>query len=308
MEPPVGRTWPARAYTVEPEAVRRYADAVGERSPIYHEAGAASAAGFDGIVAPPAFAAVVCAAAVAAVIFDPAVGLFDPEVGISSYRFVHKRQRFRFHRPILAGAELETRARLADASSSEDGRARRVFESETVDASGEPVVTARYEGVVPPAGGSSGRRRSAPGAADPEPEREARPTVARPAAAGDGLPPLEVTPGPDATRRYAEASGDFTPFHLDDEAAKAVGLPGIILHGLYSFALLVRAHTAPYDSDPRVLRGLAGGFRRPAFPGRPLSTRLEVVAVEDGRLHTQGALLQDGRAVIDGVEGLLEPR
>lgn len=302
--PPVGRLWPARRYVAEPAAIRAYADAVGERSPIHHEEAAARAAGLDGLVAPPAFAAVVSAAAVAAVIFDPEVGLFDPEVGLSSYRFVHKRQRFRWHRPIVAGDELETRASLAEAGTSADGRPRRAFESETIDARGEPVVSGRYEGVVP-AFGSSGKRRRPAGneevAAPVEP-------VERPAAAGDGFPLLEVTPGPQATRRYAEASGDLTPFHLDDEAARAVGLPGVILHGLYSYALVVRAHTAPFGSDPRTLAELSAGFRRPAFPGRPLRARLEVTAVREGRLQTSGELRQDGRAVIDGVEGVVVPR
>jgi len=102
-EPPVGREWPAREWEAQPEQLRRYASAVGESEAIYHDVGAARERGFDDLVAAPAFAAVVVAPAVAAVIFDPEVGLFDPEVGISSYRFVHKRQLFRWHRPIIAG-------------------------------------------------------------------------------------------------------------------------------------------------------------------------------------------------------------
>ena len=121
--PPVGRQWPAREWEVEPAKLREYADAVGEREPIFHDAAAARDRGFDDIVAAPAFAAVVVTPAVAAVIFDPEVGLFDPEVGLSSYRFVHKRQLFRWHRPIVAGDVLTTRARLADASEAPDGRA-----------------------------------------------------------------------------------------------------------------------------------------------------------------------------------------
>jgi len=160
--PPVGREWPAREWQVEPAKLREYASAVGETEPIYHDAVAARALGFTDLVAAPAFAAVVVAPAVAAVIFDPEVGLFDPEVGISSYRFVHKRQLFRWHRPIVAGDALVTRARLVDASEASDGRAGRVFESETVDGAGERVVSARYEGVVPPVGG--GRREGSSGA------------------------------------------------------------------------------------------------------------------------------------------------
>ena len=40
----------------------------------------------------------------------------------------------------------------------------------------------------------------------------------------------------DQTYRYAEASGDPMQIHLDEEFAKAVGLPGIIIHGLCTMA------------------------------------------------------------------------
>lgn len=41
--------------------------------------------------------------------------------------------------------------------------------------------------------------------------------------------------------RYAEASGDTNPIHLDDEIARAVGLPGVIAHGMFTMALAARA-------------------------------------------------------------------
>ena len=52
-----------------------------------------------------------------------------------------------------------------------------------------------------------------------------------------------MTPDKYLPHRYAGASGDFNPIHIDPEFAKAVGLPGNILHGLYSMAQVARAHT-----------------------------------------------------------------
>ena len=54
----------------------------------------------------------------------------------------------------------------------------------------------------------------------------------------------EVTLTPDRylTYRYAGASGDFNPIHLDDEFARSVGLPGRILHGLWTMAQVARVH------------------------------------------------------------------
>ena len=59
---------------------------------------------------------------------------------------------------------------------------------------------------------------------------------------GQQLPDLKVTPDRYLTYRYAGASGDFNPIHIDPEFAKAVALPGTILHGLYMMGLVARAN------------------------------------------------------------------
>jgi acyl dehydratase len=41
--------------------------------------------------------------------------------------------------------------------------------------------------------------------------------------------------------RYAGASGDFNPIHWSDRVARAVGLPGVIAHGMYTMALAAQA-------------------------------------------------------------------
>ncbi len=60
---------------------------------------------------------------------------------------------------------------------------------------------------------------------------------------GASIPSLSVTPDKYLTNRYAGASGDFNPIHIDEEFAKAVGLPGRILHGLWTMAQVARAQT-----------------------------------------------------------------
>ncbi len=50
---------------------------------------------------------------------------------------------------------------------------------------------------------------------------------------GQELPTLTVTPDAYLTVRYAGASGDFNPIHIDEDFARSVGLPGRILHGLW---------------------------------------------------------------------------
>ena len=62
---------------------------------------------------------------------------------------------------------------------------------------------------------------------------------------------LKVTPDKYLPYRYAGASGDYNPIHLDPEFAKQVGLPSNILHGLYSMAQVARACTQAAGGDPR---------------------------------------------------------
>lgn len=79
--------------------------------------------------------------------------------------------------------------------------------------------------------------------------------------AGDAIPELRVTPDKYVTYRYAGASGDFNPIHIDEEFAKAVGLPGRILHGLWTMAQVARAAEETAGGGPGSLRRLAVQFR-----------------------------------------------
>jgi len=77
--------------------------------------------------------------------------------------------------------------------------------------------------------------------------------------AGDTIE-LKVTPDPYVTVRYAGASGDFNPIHIDEQFAQQVGLPARILHGLWTMAQVARAHTEAYGG-PATLKRLSVQFR-----------------------------------------------
>jgi acyl dehydratase len=83
---------------------------------------------------------------------------------------------------------------------------------------------------------------------------------------GDQIAALRVTPDKYLPHRYAGASGDFNPIHIDPEFAKAVGLPGTILHGLYMMGLVARANTEAAGGDPRALKRLSVQFRGMGAP------------------------------------------
>jgi acyl dehydratase len=83
---------------------------------------------------------------------------------------------------------------------------------------------------------------------------------------GEAIPELRVTPDKYLPHRYAGASGDFNPIHIDPEFAKAVGLPNTILHGLYTMGLVSRAATDIAAGDPKSLKRLSVQFRGMGAP------------------------------------------
>ena len=99
--------------------------------------------------------------------------------------------------------------------------------------------------------------------------------------AGDALPDLAVTPDKYLTYRYAGASGDFNPIHIDDEFARSVGLPGRILHGLWSMAQVARAQTEA-AGGPDKLKRLSVQFRGMGLPEVELVVTSTVREVRDG--------------------------
>ncbi len=115
-----------------------------------------------------------------------------------------------------------------------------------------------------------------------------------------------MTPDKYVPHRYAGASGDFNPIHIDPEFAKAVGLPGNILHGLYAMAQVARANVAAADGDPRALRRLSVQFRGMGFPEQEITVSGEVKEMRDGRAFVDTVAEQSGNQIIRNAEAELE--
>ena len=123
---------------------------------------------------------------------------------------------------------------------------------------------------------------------------------------GDTIPELRVTPDKYLPHRYAGASGDFNPIHIDPEFAKQVGLPGNILHGLYGMAQVARANAAAAGDDPRRLKRLSVQFRGMGFPEKEIVVTGTVKEVRDGRAFVDTVAEQDGNQIIRNAEAELE--
>jgi acyl dehydratase len=119
--------------------------------------------------------------------------------------------------------------------------------------------------------------------------------------AGDAIPELKVTPDRFLTVRYAGASGDFNPIHIDEDFAKQVGLPGRILHGLWTMAQVARAQTEA-AGGPQALQRLAVQFRGMGFPEAEVTVTGEVREVRDGVAIVDTRAEQNGKAIIRNAE------
>jgi acyl dehydratase len=113
---------------------------------------------------------------------------------------------------------------------------------------------------------------------------------------GDKLE-LKVTPDPFVTVRYAGASGDFNPIHIDEAFAKQVGLPGRILHGLWTMAQVARTLTDA-GGGPETLKRLSVQFRGMGALGEEIVVSGTVTEVDGGVATVEAEAEQSGNRII----------
>jgi acyl dehydratase len=122
---------------------------------------------------------------------------------------------------------------------------------------------------------------------------------------GEQIPEVRITPDKYLTNRYAGASGDFNPIHIDEEFARAVGLPGRILHGLWTMAQVARAQTEA-AGGPVHLKRLSVQFRGMGVPEHEVVVSGTVREATDGRALVDTVAEQDGKQIIRNAEAELE--
>ena len=241
-------------FKVEADRTKAYAAATND--PI--------AAHRNGEVAPPVFAVVPIWDTMAGAM----AGVVPPEVLML---VVHGEQDMRFHKPIVPGAVLRSKAAPIGIHVKPNGTSV-IVKVETRDESGDLVVeqymTSFFRGVSE---GDSG--------GDEAPEHK----LSAETKAGTPVGSVTQTLDADQTYRYAEASGDNMPIHLDADLAKSVGLPGIIIHGLCTMAFTsVAAVQELCGGDSTRLRRLAVRFSRPVLPGQEITTTFWAAGDADG--------------------------
>jgi acyl dehydratase len=123
---------------------------------------------------------------------------------------------------------------------------------------------------------------------------------------GDQIEELRVAPDKYLPHRYAGASGDFNPIHIDPEFAKAVGLPNNILHGLYSMGLVARANAALAGGDPRALKRLSVQFRGMGMPEQEIVVTGTVKEVDGDKVVVDTVATQGENQIIRNAEAEIQ--
>jgi acyl dehydratase len=272
----IGKEFPPTTMEVTAEATQKYARAYNDDNHAFF-----NPTHPGGIVAPPMFAVVVT--------WNPTMSaVMDPEAGADLLRLVHGEQDMHFLAPIRPGDRITARAKITAIETRTTGETMTV-ELDAVNQDGVAVNHSIFSAFI--RGG--GRRAASP---------EARPEAAPPR--GEPLATVTQTIDADQTVRYAEASGDRNPIHVDENVAKMAGLPGTIVHGLCTMAFTSKVMIGKLcNGDPTRLKRLRVRFSRPVRPGQTITTRVWSDGERDGRrIYGFETVTAEGQAVIrDGV-------
>lgn len=220
----------------------------------------------DGVYAPPVFAVVPATQLMA----NATLSVVPDELMM---RILHGEHDFRFHRPIEPGETLSVRAKPVGVEGKSSGVVV-TTQMETRSVTHGDLVNEQYFIGFFRGGQFNGRQGvNSPEHTFDEALRSREPdfTVAQ-------------SFDEDQTFRYAEPAGDPMPIHLDDEFARQMGLPGIIIHGLCTIAFNSHALISSISpEEPARLKRLAVRLSSPALPKQTITTSVWSSGASHGR-------------------------
>jgi NAD(P)-dependent dehydrogenase (short-subunit alcohol dehydrogenase family)/acyl dehydratase/putative sterol carrier protein len=180
----------------------------------------------------------------------------DPELELDLLRLVHGEHDAIFHRPLKPWDLVQLRGRLESVEQKSSGVlvTSRLFGIVDGETAVEATTSYFVRGTKKADGGA--KKAKAPAPEPPAPDFE-----------------VSFTIDEDQSYRYAKASLDDNPIHVDPATAKAAGLPSVILHGLCTQAMSgVTLIDTMAGGDPVKLKRLGVRFARPVFNGSKLTT------------------------------------
>jgi acyl dehydratase len=182
----------------------------------------------------------------------------DPELRVDLLRLLHRGQDMRFYAPVRPDDLISAQASIVSIENGASGEIITIG-LEASNQRNEVVSRTNFTALI------RGRR-----------QRDSSPPVNSPSQEVPRSAPLVTitrTIDLDQTARYADASGDRNPIHLDDSVARMAGLPGTVVHGLCTMAFACKVIVDRVcGGDPARLTRLAVRFSHPVFPGDVITT------------------------------------
>ena len=253
----LGTTYDEVTEVIDPDRAKAYAAATNDPNPKYA----------DGTYAPPVFGVVPTWGAMG-------LAVADVVPGDALMMIVHGEQDMHFHKPLVPGTKITTKATAHSVRVSGSGT-RYTIQVDSTDEQGDPVLTEYVTMFI------RGMNDGESGGPD-KPDHEL-PDLSTAKKVGS----LSVHVDDDQTYRYKDASGDMMPIHVDESFAKQVGLPGIIAHGLCTMAMCSQAVVQlAAGGDPGRVKRLAVRFASNVFPGNDVETTVYALPPDEAGNET----------------------
>jgi acyl dehydratase len=262
-----GKRYDTSTFEVTADAIEKYARATNDLNERYLSGG-------EDVAAPPVF---------------PVVGAFgafmatamDPELGADLLRLVHGAEEHVIFRPLKPGDVITVTPVLESVDQKDTGETF-TAKATLTDQSGEAVAEVR--GTMFIRGSGSGKK----------------PSTGETAAVPEIVYEESTKVDDDQTFRYAEASGDHNPIHVDENTARMAGLPGIIVHGMCTMAIAAKAAVNGLaGGDPARIKRVGVRLSKPVLPGQELTTKLwKEGEADDATTYGFETYNPDGVAVI----------
>jgi acyl dehydratase len=208
----------------------------------------------------------------------------DPELAIDVPHMLHGEQEFTWTGQPCIGDSL-TSTTVVASDETRHGRRFITLRTKVQQVDGRPVCEARTLQIVRPATATPLQPARPPAGVLPHL------TPATTERLAHEFPAVTVSLTPERVGRYAEVSGDRNPIHLDDDAARAAGLPGRIAHGMLTMGILGTA-ASRWAGGPQRIRALSCRFAVPVLVGDVLTATGHVTNV-DGDLVTVSASVRN---------------
>lgn len=266
--------FPPVVYEVTKEAVEKYAWAIGARNISYYS--------FNGIkpglaalnfMAPPSFVVVHELLLAEQIWSEEGLHGSPEQLAYNLLMLVHGEQDMRFYKPIRPGDKIISRAKIKGIEDRGSGEFL-IINVVSDNEEGERVVESDWGIFIRGAGGGQQKKKDGKKEEQVQIGVETQPMFRK-----------VIRVPKDITYRYAEASGDTNPIHIDEKVAKSAGLKGIIVHGLCTLSITMRSIIECYlDGDPEKLKRLGCRFASPVYPGDTLIADGWEMDKHDGRI------------------------